>query len=157
MDIYLVEDQPVLNMTYVAIIEKLGYSIKSFSCPNDFLEFMGSDGYKPARLAIITDLLMPEKTGYELMCEVRKAYPDQKFIIVSSTPEQNTGSDLACMYFTKPMRVEDFEFGLKAILRCLHCPHNVGYAKCNLIDNRDNFNISDWHCPHREQLPANAK
>lgn len=149
MDIYLVEDQPSLSLTYSAMLTKLGYSVEAFSCPADFLAFMQGGRYQPPRLAILSDILMPGGSGYYLMHEVRKDYPRQKFIMLSATPMEEHGGDFACMYFCKPVSIERLQAALALLEQCVMCGQECAPQQCEEVDDREQFPVQDWQCPQQ--------
>lgn len=65
----------------------------------------------PAAELVITDLMMPEKDGLEIIRKVRQLYPDKKLIAVSGfygtellEAARHMGADVA---LSKPVRQED--------------------------------------------------
>lgn len=149
MDIYLVEDQPSLSLTYTAMLTKLGYSVQTFFCPADFLAFMQSGRYQPPRLAILSDILMPGGTGYFLMEYVRNQCPQQKFILLSGTPDEEHGNDFACMYFCKPVSMERLQAALALLEQCVMCGQECAPQQCEEVDDRELFPVQDWQCPQQ--------
>ncbi|BFM18239.1 hypothetical protein R50073_44220 [Maricurvus nonylphenolicus] len=156
MDVYLVEDQPSLSLTYSAMLTKLGYSAQTFSCPADFLDFMQSGRYQPPRLAILSDILMPGGSGYYLMSEVRKEYPQQKFIMLSATPMEEHADDFACMYFCKPVSLERLQAALALLEQCVMCGQQGLSEQCEQVDDRQVFPVEGWRCPNQSECGDDA-
>jgi DNA-binding NtrC family response regulator len=157
MDVYLIEDQSSLSLTYSTMLKKLGYSVTCFDCPEDFFGYYRSADYQPPSLAILSDVVMPNASGYDLMHEVRQRYPQQKFIIMSSTPEEDHQGDYACMYFCKPVSMERLEAALALLQQCKLCEaqgRKIDDEPCREADDRDSFfagnkAADDWQCPQK--------
>jgi CheY-like chemotaxis protein len=105
--------------------------------------------YQPPRLAILSDILMPGGSGYYLMHEVRKDYPQQKFIMLSATPMEEHGGDFACMYFCKPVSIERLQAALALLEQCVMCGQECAPQQCEEVDDREQFPVQDWQCPQQ--------
>lgn len=157
MDVYLIEDQSSLSLTYSTMLKKLGYSVTCFDCPEEFFGYFNSAAYQPPALAILSDVLMPEASGYDLMHQVRQRYPTQKFIIMSSTPEEDHQGDYACMYFCKPVSMERLGAAMALLQQCKLCEaqgRGIDDEPCREADDRDAFfagdkSVDDWQCPQK--------
>jgi len=147
MDIHVVDDETIVRTLIAEMVRGLDYQSMEFSSPEHYLEYMNSIDYTPPKMAILSDVMMPNMSGYELMNAVRKRYPRQRFIICTGTPEQATLENFACFYLVKPLRLEDLKKILQAIYLCnRNGPHPDTY-KCASIDDRCQFGIGEWKCP----------
>jgi len=147
MDIHVVDDERIVRTLIAEMVNSLGYQSQVFSGPEDYLEYMNSIDYAAPQLAILSDLMMPVMSGYELMNTVLKRFPQQRFIICTGSPEQATQEDFACFYLVKPLRLKNLEKILRAISMCnKNGPHPDTY-KCASIDDRSHFCIKAWKCP----------
>ncbi len=149
MDIHIVDDDETIRILYASIAEKFGFSTLTFPCPDAYLEYMGSDEYSSPLLAILTDVNMPNMSGFELMDEVRKINSHQKFVVISGAPGvEPKEAPLACFYFTKPVSVGKLKAVFEALLQCVEWGNHPDRVGCTSIDDRCDFCIEDWHCPH---------
>lgn len=62
-------------------LERAGYQVRVAPCGRVALEQYNED---PADV-VIADLLMPRMTGLELIAEVRRKFPDSKFVAISAS------------------------------------------------------------------------
>jgi len=127
-----------------------GLSCASFSCPKDYLQKMTHPGYQ-APYCILTDVEMPGLSGYELIKEVRKRLPYQRFIVTTSAPEKKECCNSACLYFHKPVAKEKLRAAFQNISKCVEYG---GHPECTkekpcLLDDRSDFPIETWTCPFR--------
>jgi CheY-like chemotaxis protein len=81
--IYVVDDEPLLLELATAILEPLGYRIKTFCSPETALRAFELADPGPALL--ITDFAMHSMTGLELAGACRRIRPKQKVLLVSGT------------------------------------------------------------------------
>lgn len=83
--IFVVDDEQMLLDLAEAVLQPLGYNVRTFSDPRMALkEFPAA---KPA--IIVTDYAMGEMNGLDLVRECRRANPGQKMILVSGTVDEN--------------------------------------------------------------------
>ena len=149
MDIHIVDDDRSTLLFYSKIAQRCGFSSASFDSPKNYLHSMGRDGYCPPMM-VLSDVDMPGMNGYQLMVEVRKINPNQRFVIASSSPEVDREKTLACLYFKKPVSPGSLKAAFAALSQC----HNSGpHPTCMcgdacIPDNRDDFIVSGWRCPN---------
>jgi len=147
MDIHVVDDERTVRTLIAEMVRSLDYQSKVFTGPEDYLEYMSSVDYSPPQIAILSDVMMPEMSGYEFMNAVRKRHPHLRFIICTGSPEQAAQEDFACFYLVKPLRLKSLDKILRAMSLCKrNGPHPVTY-KCASIDDRCHFGINEWKCP----------
>src|SRR5437868_10718518 len=63
VDIYLVDDDPLVRRSLVRLLESAGYNVQAFAEPNRFLQRFSS---QPAPIVIL-DIWMENMTGMELL------------------------------------------------------------------------------------------
>jgi CheY-like chemotaxis protein len=77
--IFVVDDEPIIASTLVAILQMNGFSAKFFTCPKEAL--------KAARLKapdlVISDVAMPGISGVDLAIQMRAQYPTCKILLFS--------------------------------------------------------------------------
>lgn len=77
--VFVVDDDPVFLNMVTTYLERLGYPVQSFTDPLEALARL------PERLPhiLITDIDMPEKTGFELAQEAQQLDPDVGIVFVT--------------------------------------------------------------------------
>ncbi|MDX2415632.1 MAG: response regulator [Bacteroidales bacterium] len=77
--VLIIDDEPVILVMLKKMIEKAGYKVDLASNGNEGLELLRG---KPFDL-VITDIIMPEKEGLEIISIMRKEFPAIKIIAIS--------------------------------------------------------------------------
>jgi YesN/AraC family two-component response regulator len=77
--ILIIDDETAISIMLKKMVEKAGYEAMTAENGNEGLELFGS--FKPDLL--ITDIVMPEKEGLELIFELRRKNPKLKIIAIS--------------------------------------------------------------------------
>ena len=85
--IYVVDDEPLLLELATALLEPVGYTIKTFLDGDLALQAFATANPRPA--VIITDYAMHRMTGLDLIRECRLIHPKQKIILVSGTVDED--------------------------------------------------------------------
>jgi two-component system response regulator FixJ len=148
MDIDVIDDEVGLRELYQAVIEDAGFSVKGFACAEDYLAHTKNQIYSPPKIAIITDVKMPGKSGYDLIEEVKKTNPKQKFVVITGTPREGYNKDArACFYIQKPASVDKLLAVIKLLSSCTLAGDHSLAPVCKLISDLDSFAIHDWKCP----------
>lgn len=117
MYILIVEDQQKLAVALKAICEEAGHRVD--------LALDGQEGLDYAFLAnydaIVLDIMLPKKDGFEVIAELRKAGNDVPVIMLtarSATSDKIQGLDLgADDYLTKPFNPAELLARLRALTR----------------------------------------
>ncbi|MDR2671708.1 MAG: response regulator transcription factor [Coriobacteriales bacterium] len=117
MYILIVEDQRRLAHVLAAIMEDAGYEVDTV--------FDGSSGLEYALLvnydAIILDVMLPAKSGLEVVTELRRAGKDTPVILLTakdSVRDKISGLDLgADDYLTKPFNPAELLARIRALTR----------------------------------------
>lgn len=150
MDIHILDDDESTRILISKIATNHGFSSLTFSCPDEYLSYMNSDNYVVPLICIITDLEMPKKNGYELIAEVRKINPFQRFIVISGSPETDPGNELACFYLTKPVKRDKLTFVFNELKKCVEHGRNKDCEAKESLDDRCAFCINNWQCPRKD-------
>jgi len=104
--IFIVDDEPMLLELAAAILEPLGYQVRTFSNPQAALE-----AYPAARpTVIVTDFAMGKVSGLDLIRECKRVEPLQKVLLLSGTVGENAlaGSDIKPdAFLAKPYQIKD--------------------------------------------------
>ncbi|TYP69500.1 response regulator transcription factor [Paenibacillus methanolicus] len=110
--VFLADDEPLIVEGMQAIIDWDAYNLKVAGTAPNGLEALTKLGEQPVDL-LITDIMMPQMTGLELIREVKARSPQTKFIILSGYEEfgyVREGIKLGVEnYLLKPVNIEELE------------------------------------------------
>jgi two-component system alkaline phosphatase synthesis response regulator PhoP/two-component system response regulator VicR len=113
--ILIVDDEDVIRKFLKIHLNKWGYEVKEATDGVEALKQLGEDDFD----LLICDILMPNKTGWEVMKEMRSD-PKTKDIPVIVLTAKNEDSDMfkgydlgANYYMTKPFTKAQLLYGLK--------------------------------------------
>lgn len=123
MKILVVEDQPQAMMLITMILKELNTGqVITASDGAAALELLdqAEQAERPVDL-IISDWIMPQKSGLELLQEARRRHPDIPFVMVTANADARS-IDAAKKhgvnsYITKPYTLEEVEYKLKALVQ----------------------------------------
>jgi CheY-like chemotaxis protein len=79
----VVDDEPDLLAITVKLLERSGYSVHSFANPQRALEHIKVERCKDCSI-VISDLRMPEMTGFELVQYLKDLRPEMKVILMTA-------------------------------------------------------------------------
>lgn len=97
LTIFVVDDEPMLLDLAVAILEPLGYTVRTFRDPQ-----MALAEFAKARPAlVVTDYQMSGLSGMELIHECRRIHPQQRMLLLSGTVDER-------IYAADPIRPDIF-------------------------------------------------
>jgi CheY-like chemotaxis protein len=105
--IFVVDDEPMLLDLAVAILQPLGYAVRTFRDPQLALaEFPAA---RPA--VLVTDYAMGAMNGMDLARECRRIRPQQKILLLSGTVDENIYARAPAKpdaFLAKPYQVHEF-------------------------------------------------
>lgn len=114
--ILIIEDDMMINGLLRNIIEKNGYTVDSAHNGTDGLAMGLHENYN----LILLDLMLPEKSGEEIIKELRKAC-ETPIIILSAKGEIHDRIELLRLgaddYITKPFDIDEVLLRIQAVLR----------------------------------------
>jgi len=117
--ILVMDDEPYILLMIKKMLEKEGHEVDLALNGNDGLELF--EKFKPD--LVITDIIMPQKEGLEIILELRKKYPDLKIIAISGGGRVGPDGYLpgaklfgADMVFQKPLIQKEFMLGVSVLL-----------------------------------------
>lgn len=117
--ILVMDDEPFILLMIKKMLEKEGHEVDLALNGNDGLELF--EKFKPD--LVITDIIMPQKEGLEIILELRKKYPDLKIIAISGGGRVGPDGYLpgaklfgADMVFQKPLIQKEFMHGVSVLL-----------------------------------------
>ena len=114
--ILIIDDEPYILLMLKKMLEKSGHEVE--------LAINGREGMdlfeeKPADM-IITDIIMPDKEGLEIILEMRNAHPDLKIIAISGGGRVSPESYLECAKHFGAERVFQKPFTQKEIVTAVN-------------------------------------
>jgi YesN/AraC family two-component response regulator len=117
--ILVIDDELSIVIMLKKMLERAGNQVEIAVNGNDGLKLV--DTFQPDLL--ITDIVMPEKEGLELIFDLRKKKPDLKIVAISGggrfqfegylTSAKHLGADLA---FQKPLDIKEFMKAINGLL-----------------------------------------
>lgn len=81
--ILIVEDVEIIQTLYRRILEKGGYTVDIVHTRQAALELIQTAAFD----CLISDLLLPDGDGCDVLVEFRRKYPEKKIIVVSGNPD----------------------------------------------------------------------
>lgn len=117
--ILIIDDETAIALMLKKLVEKAGHEAQMAVNGNEGLELF--DTFKPDLL--ITDIIMPEKEGLELIFELRRKNPELKIIAISGGGRfqyegyLNSAKHLgANMVFQKPLELKELMNSISNLL-----------------------------------------
>lgn len=103
VEVFVVDDDPTSLTLMKAFLERIGHPVKVFSDPLEALDAIRSN---PPKI-LVTDLVMPEMTGFELAEAARAVDPDLGVILVTAYGDSSTAASALShglsSFLTKPV------------------------------------------------------
>jgi two-component system cell cycle sensor histidine kinase/response regulator CckA len=116
--VLLVEDEEAVRRGGKRMLETRGYTVHEAGSGVEALEIMQElDGQVDI---VVSDVVMPEMDGPTLLTELRKSYPDMKFIFVSGYAEdafaRNLPADAKFGFLPKPFSLKQLAVAVREML-----------------------------------------
>jgi two-component system aerobic respiration control protein ArcA len=108
--ILLVEDDAIQRRQIVRVLNAEGYQVSESSTGEDAIRQLREEKIT----LVLTDKLMPDLDGLELVSHIREHYPNVPVIIMTGDPIEKMGPEPDAL-LTKPFSGRD----LKAVIRSL--------------------------------------
>lgn len=118
--ILLVEDDRFFREMFSGLLHAEGYQVDTASCGSDGLEMLSKGQYS----LVITDLVMPDISGLEILSRVRESHPTVDVIMV--TGNANLESAIFALkhgavdYLVKPVNPDEFRH---SVAQCIQQRH----------------------------------
>jgi DNA-binding NtrC family response regulator len=116
--VLLVDDEPNLRRVLGAVLEADGYRVISADCGRDALKKAKAE---PQLDLVITDYLMPDLNGLQVLDGIRKLHPTVKSLVVSGHGTVRSAVEAmrlgAFDYITKPFDVDQVKATVKRVLK----------------------------------------
>ena len=117
------DDQPVLELVEAMLHEE--YDVDLAAEGDSALELCKKHQYQ----AIILDIALPGRNGFQLMGDLRERAPAAKIIMITglslSEEDRRKALEVADALLTKPFDVEEMKDLLRKDLRLEHLPHGT--------------------------------
>jgi len=101
--VLIVDDEEGVRTTLGAFAEKEGHTVSLASDAMEALDILGNEPFD----VVVSDIILPRKTGVVLLAEIREAQPDVQVIMVTGEPEVGTAAEAvrrgAFDYLAKPV------------------------------------------------------
>jgi two-component system cell cycle sensor histidine kinase/response regulator CckA len=116
--VLLVEDEEAVRRGGKRMLETRGYTVHEAGSGTEALEILEElDGKVDI---VVSDVVMPEMDGPTLLTELRKTYPDMKFIFVSGYAEdafaRNLPADAKFGFLPKPFSLKQLAVAVREML-----------------------------------------
>lgn len=122
--ILLVDDNSIQATTRKAILERVGFSVKTFISAREALLFLKEDTQNSVGL-VITDHIMPELSGTAFVFQLREWNKTVPVIVLSGMEEaEEEYKDLNIIFRTKPIAPDELQ-ALAIRLLSAHASHAV--------------------------------
>lgn len=116
--VLLVEDEEAVRRGGKRMLETRGYTVYEAGSGVEALEIMEEFGSTVD--IVVSDVVMPEMDGPTLLTELRKSYPDLKFIFVSGYAEdafaRNLPADAKFGFLPKPFSLKQLAVSVREML-----------------------------------------
>ncbi|MCM2293713.1 response regulator [Allorhizobium sp. BGMRC 0089] len=116
--VLLVEDEDAVRRGGKRMLETRGYTVYEAGSGVEALDIM--EELKGAVDIVVSDVVMPEMDGPSLLKELRKTYPDLKFIFVSGYAEdafaRNLPADAKFGFLPKPFSLKQLAIAVREML-----------------------------------------
>lgn len=117
----VVDDEEMLVEYVQAVLERKGYSTKSFMDPEKAIEFFAANTAQVK--LIVTDIKMPKMSGAELAKKATEIKPDVPIILISAyselLPEAGSATNVR-VFLEKPLMKTDLLQAIESLIggRC---------------------------------------
>ena len=142
MRLLLAEDEKELSAALTAVLEHNHYSVDAVYDGQDALDYALTENYD----GIILDIMMPKKSGLEVLAELRRSNINTPILMLTAKSEVKdrvTGLDTgADDYLTKPFAMSELLARIRAMTRrrSEFSPNVLSMARITL--NRAHFYLS---------------
>lgn len=114
--IMVVDDEPAIREVLQRTLEGAGYACQTAPDAEDAISLLRNNDIS----IVLTDIMMPGKTGVELLGEIRTDYPDIAVIMLTAVADAQTAIDAmkqgASDYLTKPFNLVEVMMSVERAL-----------------------------------------
>jgi PAS domain S-box-containing protein len=117
--ILLVEDQAAVSKYLALVLRKGGYTVLTAGTPGEAISMLAEHG--PKLRAVVSDVIMPEMSGPEMVSRMRTFVPGLKVLFISGYPAdvlpRHAAELESCEYLPKPIQPGDLLSRIEALIR----------------------------------------
>jgi CheY-like chemotaxis protein len=114
--VLVIDDQPIVTDLLVSVLERMNYQSQVASCGKEGLEMFGKERFD----LVITDLGMPDISGWEVSQAVKQKRPDVPVVVITGwgvDPDPNKVRDSKVdLIITKPFQVDQLEKTIRGLV-----------------------------------------
>ena len=114
--VLVIDDQPIVTDLLVSVLERMEYQAEVASCGKEGLEMFEKDRFD----LVITDLGMPDISGWEVSKAVKQKRPDIPVVVITGwgvDPDPNKVKDSKVdLIITKPFQVDQLEKAIRDLV-----------------------------------------
>jgi CheY-like chemotaxis protein len=114
--IFVVDDEPMLLELASAILQPLGFNVRTYRDPKKALQ-----EFPEARpLVVVTDYAMGDMNGLDVVRECKRINPRQKILFVSGTVDETIYADAPekpDRFLAKPYQIRDFVEAVQSLAK----------------------------------------
>ena len=101
--VLVVDDEKAIRVTLQAFIQAEGHAVQTAADPREALELLSQGAFD----VVVSDIIMPNMSGIELLSAIRKTAPDVEVVLITGEPNVDTAisavKDGAYDYLPKPV------------------------------------------------------
>jgi DNA-binding NtrC family response regulator len=148
--ILVVDDEIEMRIAMSETLKHCGYGVELSDSANDALEKIKKDSYS----LVVADMTMPERSGLELLKDIKSVKPALPVIMVTAYGTVQTAVEAmrlgAFDYVLKPFNFDIFAFVVERALEFKDHAGN-GSAHPELKEEQNYYRlIPCWHCDYKE-------
>lgn len=122
LHILIVEDDSTVQMTLKMMLSEMGFLLANISTASNGAQALKLiDEATKAYDLIISDWNMPQKTGIDILREVRQSHPHMPFLMVTARADKDSILDAknnaVTAYIRKPVTFDEIRSKIFSILR----------------------------------------
>jgi len=114
--ILIIDDEPYILLMLKKMLEKAGYEVDLASNGQEGMELFEKNKVD----LVITDIIMPDKEGLEIILEMKKIRPDLKIIAISGGGRISPESYLECASHFGASRIFQKPFKQKELVAAVN-------------------------------------
>ncbi|MEE9443089.1 MAG: sigma-54 dependent transcriptional regulator [candidate division Zixibacteria bacterium] len=118
--IFVVDDEESMCNFMAIMLQKEGYEVETSTNGNDAVKRICDNDYD----LVITDMMMPEMSGLELLNQVKDKKEHQDFIVMTAFASVESAIEAmklgACDYITKPFKIDEIKLAIEKVVS-----HNI--------------------------------
>jgi putative nucleotidyltransferase with HDIG domain len=105
--VLIVDDEQSIRASLGTFAKNAGHAVSLARDAAEALDLLGKDPFD----VVVTDIILPRRTGVALLADIREAHPDVQVIMITGEPEVGTAAEAvrkgAFDYLSKPISRED--------------------------------------------------